>query len=91
MPNKTRFQETWLSDSGCMEWIVPSVSNKMFQAKLCKCGISLSNIGEKALHSHTAGERNKKRFIGVLIFSALSTIFIMLFVKNPVKFCKHKK
>ena len=80
MPNKTCFQETWLSDSGCMEWIVPSVSNKVFLAKLYKCGISLSNIGEKALHSNAAGEKNKKRFIGVLIFSALSTIFIIIMV-----------
>ena len=80
MPNKTSFQETWLSDSGCMEWIVPSVSNKVFLAKLCKCGISLSNIGEKALHNNTPGEKNKKRFIGVLIFSALSTIFIIIMV-----------
>lgn len=52
----------------------------MFLAKLCKCGISLSNIGEKALHSNAAGEKNKKRFIGVLIFSALSTIFIIIMV-----------
>ena len=80
MPNKTSFQETWLSDSGCMEWIVPSVSNKVFLGKLCKCGISLSNIGEKALHNNAPGEKNKKRFIGVLIFSALSTIFIIIMV-----------
>ena len=77
MPNKTGFQETWLPDSGCMEWIVRSVSNKMLKAKLCKCDISLSNMSEKALHSHAFGEKNKKRIIGVLIFGAL---FIMCIV-----------
>lgn len=55
-------------NSGFMEWIVRSVSKENVQDKLCKCGVSLSNMGEKALHSHAAGKRRKKRFIGVLLF-----------------------
>ena len=32
----------------------------------------LSNMDEKALHSHTAEEKYKKRFIGVLLFGIFS-------------------
>ena len=74
MLNKTGFQETWLPDSECMELIVQSVSNKMLKAKLCKCDISLSNISLSNISSHAAGEKNKKRFVGVLLFSILFII-----------------
>ena len=35
----------------------------------------LSNMDEKALHSHTAEEKYKKRFIGVLLFGIFSVVF----------------
>ena len=53
MPNKTYFHESWLSDSRFVEWIA--------YCKLCKCTISLSNVGEKALRGHANGKKYKKR------------------------------
>ena len=61
MPNKTYFHETWLSDSRFVGWIARSVSKETAHCKLCKCDISLSNMGEKALQSHAAGKKHKKR------------------------------
>ena len=61
MPNKTYFHETWLSDSRFVGWIARSVSKETAHCKLCECDISLSNMGEKALQSHAAGKKHKKR------------------------------
>ena len=41
-----------------MEWIVRSVSKENVQGKLCKCDISLSNKGDKTLHSHATGKKD---------------------------------
>lgn len=51
MPNKAHFYGHWISDSRFMEWIVRSASKENVQIKLYKCDISLSNMGEKELHS----------------------------------------
>lgn len=45
--------------------------NGLFQKKMFKV-THLSNMDEKALHSHTAEEKYKKRFIGVLLFGIFS-------------------
>ena len=50
MPIKT-FQGSWLSDSSFLEWIARLLKKKMPYCKLCKCVISLSNMGEKALRT----------------------------------------
>ena len=59
-PNKTYFHETLLSDCGFVKWIVWFVSKKKAQGKLCKCDISLSNMGEKLLRSHITEKKHKK-------------------------------
>ena len=51
MPNKTYFHKSWLSDSRFVEWIAHSKSKENAYCKICKCVISLSNMGEKALRS----------------------------------------
>ena len=43
---------------------------KNAQGRLRKCDISLSKVGEKVLHSHAAGNKHLKSFIGVLFFGA---------------------
>ena len=64
MPNKQYFHKIWFSDNGFMEWIVWSVSKENSQDKLCHT--SLSNMGEKVLHSY--GNKHKKMFTGVLLY-----------------------
>ena len=61
MPNKTYFHESWLSDIRFGEWIARSNSKENSYCKICKCVISLSNMDEKALHSHADGKKHKKR------------------------------
>lgn len=56
--------ETWLSDNGTIR----PVSEENAQGKPYDCDISLSNIGEKALHSHATGKTHKERFFGVFSF-----------------------
>lgn len=58
MPNKIRSHETWIFDSGIMEWVKWSVTKENAQGRLCKCDISLSKIAEKALHSHAARSKH---------------------------------
>ena len=43
-----------------MEWIAHSNSKENAHCKLCKCVISLSNMGEKALRSRAEGKKLKR-------------------------------
>ena len=58
MPNKTYFHESWLFDR-FVEWIARSNSKENAYCKICKCVISLSNMGEKALRSHANGRNTR--------------------------------
>ena len=60
MPNKSYFCRSWLSDTRFVEWIVHSNSKANAYCKLCKCVISLSNMSEKALHSHADKKKHKE-------------------------------
>ena len=61
MLNETYFHESRLSDNRFAEWIASSNSKENAYYKLCKCVISLSNMGEKALHSPADGKKHKER------------------------------
>ena len=61
MQNKTYFHESCLSDSRFVEWVARSNSKENAYCKLCKCVISLSNMGDTALRSHADGKKRKKR------------------------------
>ena len=61
MPNKAYFHKPCLSESDLWIGLRRSNSKENAHYKLCKCVISLSNIGKKALRSHANGKKHKKR------------------------------
>ena len=61
MPHKAYFHRSWLSEADLWIGLQRSDSKENARYKLCKCVISLSNIGEKALRSHVNGKKHKKR------------------------------
>ena len=65
--------------------IVRSILKQNSQGKICcKCDISSSSMGEKALHNHAAGKKNEKRFavvllLGVFLMQDVSWYFLVYF------------
>ena len=58
-----------------------SNSKENAYCKLCKCVISLSNMGEKALWSHANGKKHSKRLEG---HDQIKNLFKPKTVKAPV-------
>ena len=61
MANGKYFLQSWLSDSRFAEWVAQTCSKENGLCKLCKCDISLSNMGEKSLGSHAKGKKHTKK------------------------------
>ena len=64
MPNKAKqtfFSNTWLTDSRFSLWLSKSNDSTKATCKLCKRDFSLSNMGLKAVISHSEGANHIKR------------------------------
>ena len=57
----TKFQLECLENPKYSEWIKFKSNNEMADCKICLCAIDLSNMGKRALDSHTKSKKHTSK------------------------------
>ena len=60
MDKKTSFNVDWLNNPAYNKWIAKDENPYKAQCRVCYTSFLLSNMGETALKSHSAGSKHKK-------------------------------
>ena len=58
---KTYFHEEWLTNVKYKLWAVKTKEKTVARCTLCKCDISLSNMGSRALDDHACGKKHSEK------------------------------
>lgn len=66
MPSKSRFNDSWLDSERHKSWLAKCEKSVFYAyCKVCKKEFCLSNMGERALVSHTEGKKHQSKVISI--------------------------
>ena len=65
---KTYFSDCWLEEDAFKSWLSKAANKKQARRRLYEKDFELSNMGKKALLSHTASKKHSERVIKIKTF-----------------------